>query len=123
MPVSLILLALCAADMPRVTVAKDGKGFVAGTRPFVVWGLNYDHDDDGRLIEDYWEKEWEKVGRDFRAMKKLGANVVRIHLQTGKFLDAADRPNEKALARLAKLVRLAEEVGLYLDLTGLGCYH
>jgi hypothetical protein len=31
--------------------------------------------------------------------------------------------NEQALDRLGKLVRLAEEVGLYLDLTGLGCYH
>ena len=29
-------------------------------------------------------------------MKKLGANVVRIHLQLGKFMEAADKPNEKA---------------------------
>jgi hypothetical protein len=50
-------------------------------------------------------------------------NVVRIHLQVGRFLNAADRPNDASLDRLRKLVRLAEETGLYLDVTGLGCYH
>jgi hypothetical protein len=53
----------------------------------------------------------------------LGANVVRIHLQVGKFMDAAEKPNKKSLAQLGRLVKLAEETGLYLDLTGLGCYH
>jgi len=56
-------------------------------------------------------------------MKKLGANVVRIHLQVGKFMEAPDKANENSLRRLTRLVGLAEKVGLYLDLTGLGCYH
>ena len=56
-------------------------------------------------------------------MRKLGANVVRIHLQLGKFMDAPDKANEKALARLDKLLALTEKERLYLDLTGLGCYH
>jgi len=114
-----------AGDRPWVAVSKDRKGFVlepSGER-FIPWGFNYDHDEKGRLLEDYWESEWEKVGRDFRAMKKLGANVVRVHLQVGKFLDGPERTNDRALDRLSKLLRLAEEVGLYLDLTGLGCYH
>lgn len=105
--------------------SKDGTHFVGAStgKRFVVWGFNYDHDDAGRLIEDYWEKEWATVAEDFREMKALGANVVRIHLQLGKFMAAADRPDEASLARLGKLVRLAEDTGLYLDLTGLGCYH
>jgi hypothetical protein len=117
--------ALLAADMPWVVVAADQKGFVLDGKntPFVPWGFNYDHDQNGRLIEDYWDAEWEKVERDFRAMKALGANVVRIHLQLGKFMESAEQPNEHALAQLKKLVSLAEDVGLYLDLTGLGCYH
>jgi hypothetical protein len=111
--------------MEWVEVAKDGKGFVlaeSGT-PFIPWGFNYDHDERGRLIEDYWEAEWAKVEKDFAAMKKLGANVVRVHLQVGRFMDAADRPNGMALDRLAALLQLAERERLYLDLTGLGCYH
>src|SRR5262249_10395438 len=119
------LLPAQAGDLPWVAVSKDRRGFVLepSGKPFVPWGFNYDHDEKGRLLEDYWETEWEKVERDFRAMKALGANVVRIHLQLGKFLDGPGRPNEKALDRLAKQLPPAEEVGLYLDLTGLGCYH
>ena len=56
----------------------------------------------------------------FGQMKKLGANVVRIHLQLGKFMDGPDKPNAKALDRLGKLLELAERTGLYLDLTGPG---
>jgi hypothetical protein len=111
--------------MPWVKVAADKRSFALDPsgRAFVPWGLNYDHDEQGRLLEDYWEAEWAKVETDFRAMRKLGANVVRVHLQFGKFMDAADRPNAAALDRLAKLLTLAESCGLYLDLTGLGCYH
>ena len=114
-----------AAVMPFVRVSDDKTGFVLdpGGKAFVPWGVNYDHDATGRLIEDYWEDEWAAVEGDFREMKKLGANVVRVHLQFGKFMTAADKPNAKALDRLAKLLALAEETGLYLDLTGLGCYH
>ena len=114
-----------AADLPWVVVAKDHNGFVLEKqdKSFTPWGFNYDHDQNGRLIEDYWETEWNKVERDFRSMKKLGANVVRIHLQLGKFMEGAEKPNTTALEQLRTLVTLAEDVGPYLDLTGLGCYH
>ena len=114
-----------AEDLALVRVADDQRGFVleGRERPFSPWGFNYDHDHAGRLIEDYWETEWDKVERDFRSMKRLGANVVRIHLQLGKFLQTERKPNQDALDRLKKLLELAEETGLYLDLTGLGCYH
>jgi hypothetical protein len=75
------------------------------------------------LIEDYWLDEWQKVEQDFAEMKELGANVVRVHLQLGKFMQAADTPNKESLDQLARLLKLAEQQGLYLDLTGLGCYH
>jgi hypothetical protein len=108
--------------MDRIRVADDGKGFVLGAwgKSFMPWGLNYGNA--GRLIEDYWEIEWETVAGDFRDMKALGANVVRVHLQFGKFMDGPDRPNARALERLGKLLALAQNTGLYLDLTGLGCY-
>ena len=122
---TLMTCPLSAAGMDWIVVSKDGKGFVGekSRARFTPWGFNYDHDAGGRLIEDYWETEWESVEKHFKQMKKLGANVVRIHLQTAKFLDAADKPNAGTLERLGRLVKLAEKVGLYLDLTGLGCYH
>jgi len=75
------------------------------------------------LLEDYWEKEWDKVEQDFAEMRALGANCVRIHLQFGKFMDGPDQPNQAALRQLERLMRLAEQQQLYVDLTGLGCYH
>lgn len=92
-------------------------------REFVAWGFNYDHDRDGRLIEDYWDAEWATVEADLREMKALGANVARVHLQVGRFLATPDRVHDGAIARLQKLIRLARRKGVYLDLTGLGCYH
>jgi hypothetical protein len=111
--------------MPWVAVAKDKQGFVLDPsgRPFVPWGFNYDHDDQGRLIEDYWEDEWPTVEAHFAQMKKLGANVVRVHLQLGKFMDGPEKRNAKVLDRLEAVAGLAERLHLYLDLTGLGCYH
>jgi hypothetical protein len=113
------------APLESIRVSADHRGFVQAksNKPFVPWGVNYDHDEQGRLLEDYWADEWPKVEEDFGEIRDLGANVVRIHLQFGKFMDAADKPNAAALARLAKLLALAERLGLYLDITGLGCYH
>jgi Cellulase (glycosyl hydrolase family 5) len=110
--------------LPRIRPSKDNTHFVtpAGQR-FVVWGVNYDHDDAGRLIEDYWDKEWASVVEDFKEIKALGANVVRVHLQFAKFVDAPDRTNDAQLKRFGELVKLAEDTGLHLDVTGLGCYH
>lgn len=111
--------------LDRIRVHSDGKHFVRGLtdEPFVVWGVNYDHDTPGRLLDEYWTSEWSTVVEDFQEIKQLGANCVRIHLQLGKFMDMPDQPNAAALEQLAKLVKLAEETGLYLDLTGLACYH
>jgi hypothetical protein len=126
LPLLLLAVAATAAagEMETIRVSNDGTGFVYATsgQPFTPWGLNYDHDEKGRLLEDYWEKEWPKVEEDFRAMKRLGANVVRVHLQVSRFLNSAEAANDASLARLSRLLDLAERVGIYLDITGLGCY-
>ncbi|MGB0582113.1 MAG: cellulase family glycosylhydrolase [Limisphaerales bacterium] len=114
-----------AESLEAVRASKDGKGFVRGraAERFVVWGVNYDHDHQGRLLDEYWIEDWESVVGDFREIRELGANCVRVHLQFGKFMETADKPNAAALRQLAKLVQLAEDTGLYLDVTGLACYH
>jgi hypothetical protein len=114
-----------AKALEWIRPSQDGTHFVTADsgRRFVVWGLNYDRDDSGRLLEDYWEKEWDTVVADFTEMKDLGANLVRIHLQLARFMDGPTTPHAANLQRLGKLLKLAEEQGLYLDLTGLGCYH
>lgn len=127
LPLAVLVLSTAVAfgqpaALPRIQISADGKSFViAGTKtPFRPWGANYGNDN--RLLEDVWEKDWAVLESDFRELKALGANVVRVHLQFGKFMDAADKPNEKALERLGKLLELAAKTELYLDITGLGSY-
>lgn len=123
----LLLAALpaAAADMEWVRVSDDNKGFVLADsrKPFIPWGFNYDHEGDGKLIEDYWDDQWPTVESAFQEMKSLGANVVRIHLQFGRFMESPSKPRQSSLDQLTRLVKLAEETGRYLDVTGLGCYH
>jgi len=110
--------------MEWIQVAPDQRGFVLAPsgQTFTPWGFNYDHDERTRLLEDYWGAEWPKVEEDFGEMKALGANVVRIHLQLGRFVRTAEQADPEALERLVRLLGLAERLHIYLDLTGLGCY-
>ena len=114
-----------ASRLEAIRVSDDGKSFVFkdSGRPFQIWGVNYDHDREGRLLDEYWEDEWETVEQDFEEIKALGANCVRIHLQFGLFMETPSRANKEALVQLTKLLRLAERLQLYLDVTGLACYH
>jgi hypothetical protein len=86
----------------------------------VPWGFNYSTSK--RLIEDYWEAEWPRVEKDFAEMKRMGATVVRVHLQFAKFMKGPAEADGAALERLGRLLDLAERTGLYLDVTGLGAY-
>lgn len=108
--------------MDGVVLSADGKGFMLAQskRQFRPWGVNYGNE--GRLMEDFWDRDWETLAQDFREIRELGGNVVRVHLQFGKFMDAPDRPNAAALKQLGRLLNLAEETRLYLDITGLACY-
>jgi hypothetical protein len=117
--------AAAKVNLELIQPNKDGSGFVlsGSSTKFLVWGVNYDHDNSGQLLEDYWHKEWPTVVEDFKEVKALGANTVRIHLQTAKFMQTPTEPNQASLDQLARLVKLAEQTGLYLDITGLGCYH
>ncbi len=130
LPTCLILASFApclsaAEQLPWIRISPDRTHFVRGDSPapFLIWGVNYDHDDASRLLEDYWLAEWPTVEADFAEIKALGANTVRIHLQLARFMTAPDKPNDAALAQLARLVRLAETTGLYLNITGLACYH
>ena len=111
--------------LPWIHISADKTHFVGdGTsNTFVPWGFNYDHDDAGRFLEYYWADNWAKVTNDFREMKRLGANVVRVSPQLCCLMKSPEQPAETNLARLGMVVRLAEANGLYLDVTGLGYYH
>lgn len=123
----LILLAGCSTPPSRPAaerIAVSGTGFVLqpSGKAWVPWGVNYDRDADLKLLEEYWDLEWDRVVQDFREIRDLGCTVVRVHLQFGRFMKSPEQPHEENLRRLSKLLELAESLGLYLDLTGLGSY-
>lgn len=114
-----------AEPLARVRVSDDGKRLVQGSsgQRFVPWGFNYLGESE-RLAEDDWATHagWSRIETDFREMRKLGANVVRWHLQFETFMKTPERADPEQLARLKRLLGLARQAGLYLDLTGLNCF-
>jgi hypothetical protein len=127
LPIALMSLAMSSMvchgeDLARVVVSVDKRGFVLeGTHEaFHPWGMYYGND--GRLMEDFWDTDWETLASDFRKLREMGANVVRVHLQVGKFMRSATEPDPHGLEQFGKLLQLAEESGLRLDVTGLACY-
>jgi len=113
-----------ASAMERVRLSEDGTAFVmaeSGTT-FIPWGFNF-VGEFGRIVEEYWEHDWQGVEEDFRRMRALGANVVRLHLQVGTYMKTDREVDPAALDLLRRTLDLGQQCGLYLDLTGLGCYH
>ena len=110
--------------MQMIRIADRGEGFVLADSgdPFVPWGFNY-VGDFGRIVEEYWQEDWPRVEKDFREMRDLGANVVRLHLQLGTYMKTPRAVDRSELERLKRILDLGQENRLYLDLTGLGCYH
>ncbi len=108
----------------RIRVADDGSSFVLSEtgESFLPWGFNF-VGEFGQIVEEYWADDWAGLENDFREMHKLGANVVRLHLQLGTYMKSRDEFHTQELTRLKRILDLAREHHLYLDLTGLGCYH
>lgn len=124
---TMISLVSCQTknEIERIIIDEGGRTFIKedSRTQFRIKGVNYDRDWKHRLIEDYWHDEWQTVVEDFQEMKELGINTVRIHLQTNKFVPQKNQIDIRELNKLRDLIKLAEEKKIYLNLTGLGCYH
>ncbi|WP_197453480.1 cellulase family glycosylhydrolase [Caulifigura coniformis] len=116
-------IAETPTSLQKIRISDDHRRFVpAGSnKSFVPWGFNY-LGEFGKLVEDSWDADWPRLERDFREMRKLGANVVRVHLQFGTYMKGPDEFDRTQLDRLRRMLDLGRECGLYLDLTGLCCY-
>jgi hypothetical protein len=67
-------------------------------------------------------KDPARVERDFNDMNAAGANVARVHPEMPAFFLGPDKVNPQAVARLQRLLKIAEASGIYLQITGLACY-
>ena len=117
------IFSMPTTALEPVRVSDEGAHFVLkdfGKR-FTPWGFNF-LGEFGTILEEYWTEKWTEIEHDFREMKRLGANVVRVHLQLPTYMAAPEQMRPEAMDRLSRLLDLARDTGLYLDLTGLGLY-
>jgi hypothetical protein len=110
--------------MEKIRLSDDGNKFALGNsgKSFVPWGFNY-LGKFGEIVEESWATDWTRLEKDFHEMRNLGVNVVRVHLQFGTYMKKRNEIDEAEIDRLRKMLDLARDTGLYLDLTGLSCYH
>ncbi|RCH55357.1 hypothetical protein DJ568_09255 [Mucilaginibacter hurinus] len=110
-------------NLPAVAV--QGTGFVDSEgKKFIPWGVNYTNGKTFLLMDNEWydETDWQIIKQDFREMKAMGLNIVRIHLQYKNFMTGVNTPNLQSLKRLKELIDFTATIGLYLDITGLCSY-
>ena len=110
-----------AAGMETVKISPDNQGFVlhpSGDR-YIPWGHNYASVD----IMERLANDPARVEREFTEMKAVGTNVARIHPEMPRILAGPDKADPQALDQLRKLLKIAENSGIYLKITGLACYN
>jgi hypothetical protein len=125
-----ILKAFLQPSQEQVEINHGATGFwLAKThKPFRSWGYNYfrrpsTSDSTELVLEEFWN-DAAQIREDLSEAKVLGANVIRIHLQFGKFFPNSDLVVDSTqITYLKQFVSIAEELGLYLQITGLGCYY
>lgn len=124
---SLLLLTLAfvtpsiwAAGMETVKIATDQSGFIlfpSGER-FVPWGHNYASVD----IMERLFNDPQRVEREFAEMQAAGTTVARIHPEMFRILTGPDQADPQALDQLKRLLKIAQDSGIHLKITGLACY-
>jgi hypothetical protein len=70
-----------ASNLPKIRIAKDGRTFADEQgKPFVPFGVNYYRPGTGWAPQIWKTFDAEATRRDFRRMKELGVNCVRVFL-------------------------------------------
>jgi len=109
-----------AAGMETVKIAADKTGFVlhpSGDR-YIPWGHNYASVD----ILERLANDPARVEREFAEMRAAGTTVARIHPEMPRILAGPDKADPHALDQLKMLLKIAEDSGIHLKITGLACY-
>jgi hypothetical protein len=120
-----LLAPFPTGGLERVVTSTAGNGTFVGSASgltFTPWGHNYGPAQG--LIDDNWydATNFAQIVADFRELKLMGTTTLRIHPQLNKFMLNPTTPNTAAFDQLNRLAVVAEKLGLYLDVTGLGAW-
>jgi hypothetical protein len=102
-------------------VERQGADLTAGGERFRVWGFNYGVGDRYAILSYFDEPtkpHMRQVLADMREARSLGANTLRVYLELKAFMNGPREPNRRSLDALARLLKRAERLHLYLDITG-----
>ena len=102
-------------------IQRQGRDLVTAGERFRVWGFNYGLGERYPILAYFdrpTERRLQRIVADMRQARSLGANTLRVYLEIGAFMKGPHRPNPRALAALAALLDKAEQLHVYLDLTG-----
>ena len=108
-----------AGPLPKIRLSSDGRTFqTAEGRPFVPFGVNYFRPGTGWAPKVWKQFDLEATRQDFKRMKELGVNCVRVFLTYGSFHMEPGRLDPEGLARFDQFLAIAEQAGIYVHPTG-----
>ncbi|MCR4410884.1 MAG: beta-galactosidase [Thermoguttaceae bacterium] len=112
-------VASAAGPLPKVRIAPDGRGFqTADGKPFAPMGVNYFRPGTGWAPQLWKQFDADATRRDFARMKEIGVNCVRVFLSYGSFFTEPDSLRSDGIAKLDRLLDIAETAGIYIHPTG-----
>lgn len=104
---------------PRILVTEDRTGLQTDRgQPFLPLGVTWYRPGTGWAPQVWKQFDPVATRSDFRRMKELGINTVRVFLSFGSFLNAPDSVDEDGLRKFDALLEIAEETSIYLHPTG-----
>jgi hypothetical protein len=115
---SLAQAAAANPNLPKVTLDKAGLGFVAGGKPYVPFGVNYFRPGTGWAPQVWKKFDREATREDFRRMKEVGVNCVRVFLTYGSFYSEPGVLKEEGLRKFDQFLEVAEQAGIHVHPTG-----
>lgn len=105
------------APLPKIRVVKD-QFETADHQPFTPFGVSYFRPGTG-WAPQLWKKfDAEATRQDFRRMKSLGVNCVRVFISFGSFYSEPGRLDPDGLKKFDEFLEIAEEAGIYVHPTG-----
>jgi hypothetical protein len=108
-----------AAVMPRISVHADR--LYAGAKPWRAWGMNWGVGDHAPVIAYFDHPTAANLAvlrTELATARAMGANSMRIYLELGEVMATPTRPREQTLVALQRLLALAQQDRVYLDITG-----
>lgn len=111
--------AATQTELPRIHVV--GSRLYAGSKVWRAWGMNWgiaDHQPVLTYFDNPTARNHAKLDAELDIAQRLGVNAMRIPLELGQVMRSPTQARASVLTGLARLLKLARDHHIYLDITG-----